>query len=113
MDNIGTTESTQAVNPAIVESAISSNMMESSSTETPRPRRRRRNFKSFQDALEFSRSLKLKSRKEWRLWVKGEMPNVAPKPDDVPAHPDGVYKINGWQGWRHWLGTQVSSNELN
>lgn len=112
MDIIGTTESTQAVNPAVVDAAVTANVP-STTTEAPKPRRRRRNFKTFQDALEFSRSLKLKSRKEWRLWIKGDLPNVAQKPDDVPAHPDGVYKINGWQGWRHWLGTQVNADELN
>ncbi len=68
-------------------------------------RRRRRAFKEFSDALAFVRALGIKSRKEWRLWIKGELEGVARKPDDVPAHPDGVYKISGWQGWRHWLGT--------
>lgn len=77
-------------------------------TEAPAaPRRRGRgNFRSFEDALTFARSLNLKSRKEWRLWIKGELKGIDPKPSDVPAHPDGVYKIHGWEGWRHWLGTQ-------
>ena len=109
MDIINTTENTQNVNPAVIESAVANTQ----ATEAPKPRRRRRNFKSFPEALEFARSLKLKSRKEWRLWIKGEMPHIPAKPDDVPAHPDGVYKINGWQGWRHWLGTAVSADELN
>lgn len=110
MDIINTTESTPSVNPAVVENAVATATV---TTEAPKPRRRRRNFKSFPEALEFARSLKLKSRKDWRLWIKGEMPQIPAKPDDVPAHPDGVYKINGWQGWRHWLGTAVGSDELN
>ena len=32
----------------------------------------------------------------------GEKPG---RPQFVPAHPDGIYKIKGWQGWKHWLGT--------
>ena len=113
MDIINTTETTTAVNPAVIESALTSTPAQAVAVEAPKPRRRRRNFKSFPEALEFARSLKLKSRKEWRLWIKGEMPHIPAKPDDVPAHPDGVYKINGWQGWRHWLGTAVNSDELN
>ena len=110
MDITNTTTETTTVNPAVVDTTVTAT---ATTTETAKPRRRRRNFKSFQDALEFARSLKLKSRKEWRQWIKGEMPHVPAKPDDVPAHPDGVYKINGWQGWRHWLGTAVTTDELN
>ena len=109
MDNLNTTENTPVTEPAVVESALDARATISS--DAPKPRRRRRNFKSFQDAIEFSRSLNLKSRKEWRLWIKGDMPHVPAKPDDVPAHPDGVYKINGWQGWRHWLGTSSTTEE--
>lgn len=74
-------------------------------------RRRRRAFKEFNDALAYVRALSIKSRKEWCLWIKGELEGVVRKPDDIPAHPDGVYKISGWQGWRHWLGT--SSKDLH
>ena len=33
------------------------------------------------------------------------MPNKPQKPEEVPAHPDGIYKVKGWQGWKIWLGT--------
>ena len=63
----------------------------------------------FADAHEFARSLQLKTRKEWRLYVKGGMPEKVAKPDHIPAHPDGIYKIKGWQGWKYWLGTADKS----
>lgn len=59
----------------------------------------------FVDARKFAVSLNLKTRKEWRSYVKGEMPNMPPKPANIPAHPDGIYKVKGWQGWKYWLGT--------
>ena len=62
-------------------------------------------YASFCEAHDFARSLQLKSRKEWRAWAKGEMPHKPQRPNHVPAHPDGIYKVKGWQGWKHWLGT--------
>lgn len=59
----------------------------------------------FVEARKFAVSLNLKTRKEWRSYVKGEMPHMTPKPANVPAHPDGIYKVKGWQGWKYWLGT--------
>lgn len=66
-------------------------------------------YASFIDAHDFARSLQLKSRKEWRAWAKGEMGEKPLRPNHVPAHPDGIYKVKGWQGWKHWLGTADKS----
>ena len=62
-------------------------------------------YACFIDSHDFARSLGLKSRKEWRAWAKGELEGKPTRPENVPAHPDGIYKIKGWQGWKHWLGT--------
>ena len=74
-------------------------------------------YASFCEAHDFARSLQLKSRKEWRAWAKGEMPHKPQRPNHVPAHPDGIYKVKGWQGWKHWLGTAdqgyYENNSLN
>ena len=68
----------------------------------------------FVEARQFAMSLNLKTRQEWRSYVKGEMPHMSPKPANVPAHPDGIYKVKGWQGWKFWLGTaDVGLNQLN
>ena len=66
-------------------------------------------YASFVEAHDFAKSLSLKSRKEWRAWAKGEINNKPTRPVHVPAHPDGIYKIKGWQGWKHWLGTADTS----
>ena len=62
-------------------------------------------YASFIEAHSFARSLHLKTRKEWRSYVKGGVPDKPQKPDNIPAHPDGIYKVKGWQGWKYWLGT--------
>ena len=66
-------------------------------------------YVSFAEAHKFARSLELRTRKEWRLYVKGGMPEKPGKPDYIPSHPDGIYKIKGWQGWKYWLGTADKS----
>ncbi len=62
-------------------------------------------YLSFVEARKFAVSLQLKTRKDWRQYIKGELVGVAQKPENIPAHPDGIYKVKGWQGWKFWLGT--------
>ena len=59
----------------------------------------------FIEARRFAKTLSLKTRKEWRSYVKGDLTNMPAKPVTIPAHPDGIYKVKGWQGWKYWLGT--------
>ena len=59
----------------------------------------------FEEAHNFAKTLDLKTRKEWRAWVKGSLADRPQKPSSIPAHPDGIYKTKGWQGWKFWLGT--------
>lgn len=60
---------------------------------------RLRVYRSFEDALRYVRSLKLKSGRDWRkLCVSG-------KPEDIPAKPDVTYRGKGWVSMGHWLGT--------
>jgi len=56
-------------------------------------------FRSFEEAREFSHSLKLKSYKHWARYCKS-----GKKPIDVPSAPDKSYKTE-WKGWGDWLGT--------
>ena len=56
---------------------------------------------SFEKAREVAQSLNIKTRKMWR-----EHCRTIGIPDGVPAHPDGIYKVQGWSGWKNWLGTE-------
>ena len=64
-----------------------------------------REFRSFIDARNFIRSLKLKNQKEWIEYHKSDK-----RPLDIPSNPREVYKNSGWKGLGDWLGTNNQSN---
>ncbi|WP_066164708.1 restriction endonuclease [Aliarcobacter cryaerophilus] len=66
-------------------------------------------WRSFEEAREFVRGLNLKSGEEWKLYCKNELKEKELKPDDIPSSPNIVYKLNGWNGMKDWLGT---SNDI-
>ena len=41
-----------------------------------------------------------------RRYCKGELEGYSPKPMNIPASPQQVYKDKGWAGTRNWLGTK-------
>ena len=57
-----------------------------------------RQFRDFESAREFARSLKLKNSKEWMEYGKS-----VEKPEDIPSNPKKVYAE--WSGMGDWLGT--------
>ena len=58
-------------------------------------------WRQFDEAREFARSLKLRSKGEWEQYCKsGERPN------DIPSNPSKTYKNNGWISWGDWLGNE-------
>jgi hypothetical protein len=65
------------------------------------------NWKSFEQARAFARSLRLKSEAEWRKYTKsGQLP------PDIPTDPMNVYKNEGWAGLGDWLGTGTIAPRL-
>jgi len=64
-----------------------------------------REYRPFEEAREFVRSLGLSSSPEWRKYLKGELPEKGTLPDDIPANPNRTYKDQGWDGFGDWLGT--------
>jgi|GEM_PF-267533 len=61
-------------------------------------------YRNFEQARTFARSLRLKNSTEWIKYSKGEL-SKKKKPIDIPASPAGVYKNKGWKGMGDWLGT--------
>jgi superfamily II DNA or RNA helicase len=57
----------------------------------------RANWRKFEDARAFARSIKLKSDQWSKYCQSGE------KPSDIPSNPNLVY--DDWTGWGDWLGT--------
>ena len=61
-------------------------------------------YRPFEEARSFARSLKLSSYEEWSKYCKGKLKGYPPKPKDIPASPQRVYKDKEWGGVSDWLG---------
>jgi hypothetical protein len=70
--------------------------------EKTRKKRWRKQWRPFEEARAFARSLNLLSSAEWVKYSKSGQ-----KPDDIPALAHRVYKDSGWLGWGDWLGTGI------
>ncbi len=68
---------------------------------------RLREYRSFEDAREYARSLNLKSSTQWRAHTK-----TKGFPKDIPANPDRKYKGKGWVSMGDWLGTGAVATHL-
>jgi hypothetical protein len=76
---------------------------------TAKPRNIGRIWRPFKEAREYVRSLKLASYLEYRDWSKGQLNDQPEFPDDIPAHPYGVYgKKKEWKGVSDFLGSKPS-----
>ncbi len=65
-----------------------------------------RNWRSFEEARTFVRTLGLKNQAEWNQWRK-----AGNRPSNIPANPLRAYKNNGWTNWGDWLGTDYIANQ--
>jgi hypothetical protein len=63
------------------------------------------NYKKFEDAREFVRSLKFSNRKNYFVWARSDK-----RLKDIPVHPNTHYKAF-WDGWGDWLGTGKVANQ--
>ena len=64
-------------------------------------------FWDYEKAKEYVQRADLKSNKEWRKWIKGELPNNLPFNNSIPRSPDITYKNKGWNGWFIFLREQI------
>lgn len=63
----------------------------------------RKSYRSFEQARNFARALRLGREDNWKLYVEGKMSDREKLPVDVPANPDDFYKDKGWVSWSDWL----------
>ena len=76
---------------------------------TAKPRNIGRVWRPFSKARKYVRSLKFTSYLEYIEWSKGQLKNKPTFPDDIPAHPYGVYgKVKDWKGISDYLGSKPS-----
>jgi hypothetical protein len=67
-------------------------------------------YRSYEDACVFVRSVGIRKRSEWRMYCRGKLVGHGPRPRDIPAAPDQVYRGRGWVSWEHFLGTSSDSS---
>ena len=69
----------------------------------------KKQFKNFEDAKKFARTLNLKSFTDWKNFK-----NSKKFPHNIPKYPNESYKNNGWKGWGDFLGTgNVQPSDMN
>jgi len=61
-------------------------------------------FRDFEAARTYVQAEGLRDVAEYRLWCRGLLKGHRPKPADIPAAPNEVYK-DEWRGWGDFLGT--------
>lgn len=59
----------------------------------------------FKTARAYARSLKLRTRDEWRSRVKDATARRELEARAIPTRPDVAYHGLGWRGWNDWLGS--------
>ena len=66
---------------------------------------RTRDYMPFNQARNFIRNLKLKSGREWKLYMAGKLRGRGKPPKSIPCNVQRIYKKQGWIGLGDWLGT--------
>jgi superfamily II DNA or RNA helicase len=72
------------------------------------PRTKGGNFRSYNDAREYARSLGFSNRKQWQ-----EFKESNEFPYDIPKKPDLKFKGKGWTSWPDWLNFQEKESFLS
>jgi hypothetical protein len=65
----------------------------------------RRDYRPFEKARSFARSLGLQSAQEWKDYSAGRRPETGVRPFDVPSSPHVAYSPDEWTNWGDFLGT--------
>jgi superfamily II DNA or RNA helicase len=63
-------------------------------------------WRPFSEARAWTRGLGLNGTRDWKDYCAGRLPEMPPKPADVPSDPNRAYKGKGWTNWGDWLGTR-------
>ena len=61
----------------------------------------KQNWATYEDAKIFTKENNIKSKKEWSNFKQSNK-----LPDNIPSSPQRVYKEEGWDGWKDFLGKE-------
>jgi len=60
-------------------------------------------FLPYDQAKAFVNKLGLKNVMQWQRYLKGQFPELPPKPKNIPSNPTSIYQGEGWVGMGDWL----------
>ena len=63
-----------------------------------------RKFLPLAEARAFVQRLKLQNSMQWWEWS-----NSGQRPNNIPGHPNQIYKNKGWDNWADWLGPSCTN----
>ncbi|MBF0196074.1 MAG: hypothetical protein HQL32_00070 [Planctomycetes bacterium] len=63
----------------------------------------RKNYRSFEQARAFVRSLRLVKDEDWQAFIQGKMSEKGKLPPDIPSNPEVVYRGKGWLNYTDWI----------
>lgn len=66
----------------------------------------RKSYRPFSECVRFVQKLQLHTVADWKEYVRS-----GKKPDNIPSHPNLVFKDRGWMNWAEWLGTKMYTYE--
>ena len=72
----------------------------------------RKDYSTFYTAREFVRSLRLKTKKDWKEYISQKNPVHLNYRILLPTKPWLEFKNKGWKGWSDWLGTNVQFKDF-
>jgi predicted helicase len=64
----------------------------------------RANWRSFKDARDFARGLGFHKSSDWKRYARS-----SERPSDIPMWPAFIYRNEGWNSWKDWLGAGRTS----
>jgi hypothetical protein len=68
--------------------------------------KRTRDWRPFEEAVKFIRSLGMSGQPQWRAYCKSDK-----MPDDIPSNPASVYR-DEWKGWPYWFGNRYRGRNV-
>ena len=68
-------------------------------------------WRSFEEARELVRGLRLKGEGDWRKLCRKKYSQKSVLPLDIPTTPETVYYNQGWKSWGDWVGTGRVDNQ--
>ena len=80
---------------------------------TQKTKELRKSFRSFENARQFVRNLRLGKEENWPLYIEGKLTDKEPLPKDIPSNPEEVYQDKGWLNLSDWISDHYQPDPID